>query len=95
MPEKRQEDLGKLGITPRGVDREIAEMMHRTHMGCDNDAANTMLHAARTCLADGWAGSMIATEVSDILFGTPSPRKAQVNLGVLKERPGEYSGSWS
>ncbi len=85
VPEKRQKLWAELGITPRGVDREIAEMMHRTHMGCDNDAANTMLHAARTCLADGWAGSMIATEVSDILFGTPTPRKAQVNLGVIKK----------
>lgn len=84
VPAKRRETWERLGITPRGVDREIAEMMHRTHMGCDNDAANTMLHAARTCLADGWAGSMIATEVSDILFGTPSPRPSKVNLGVLK-----------
>ncbi|WP_457574109.1 anaerobic carbon-monoxide dehydrogenase catalytic subunit [Desulfolithobacter sp.] len=85
LPEKQQENWRQLGITPRGVDREITEMMHRTHMGCDNDAANTMLHSARMCLADGWAGSMIATEISDILFGTPKPRKARVNLGVLKE----------
>ena len=85
VPEKRRKVWDKLGVTPRGMDREIAEMMHRTHMGCDNDAANTMLHAVRTCLADGWAGSMIATEISDILFGTPHPRKATVNLGVLKE----------
>jgi carbon-monoxide dehydrogenase catalytic subunit len=85
VPEKQRENWNKLGITPRGVDREITEMMHRTHMGCDNDAANTMLQAARMCLGDGWAGSMIATEISDILFGTPSPRKAQVNLGVLKK----------
>ena len=85
VPEKRRKLWDRLGITPRGVDREIAEMMHRTHMGCDNDAANTMLHAARTCLADGWAGSMIATEVSDILFGTPKPGRSMVNLGVLKE----------
>nr|MBF0220687.1 anaerobic carbon-monoxide dehydrogenase catalytic subunit [Desulfobulbaceae bacterium] len=85
VPEKRKQIWRNLGITPRGVDREIAEMMHRTHMGCDNDAANTMLHSARTCLADGWAGSMIATEISDILFGTPSPRKSMANLGVIKE----------
>ncbi len=85
VPEKRKQIWQNLGITPRGVDREIAEMMHRTHMGCDNDAANIMLHSARTCLADGWAGSMIATEISDILFGTPSPRKSKVNLGVIKE----------
>ncbi len=85
VPEKQRESWKKLGIMPRGVDREITEMMHRTHMGCDNDAANTMLQGARMCLGDGWAGSMIATEISDILFGTPSPRKAQVNLGVLKK----------
>ncbi len=85
VPEKRKAIWDKLGITPRGVDREIAEMMHRTHMGCDNDAANTMLHSARTCLADGWGGSMIATEISDILFGTPTPQPSKVNLGVLKE----------
>ena len=85
VPERRRELWKRLGIMPRGVDREIAEMMHRTHMGCDNDAPNTMLHAARTCLADGWGGSMIATEISDMLFGTPSPKPSKVNLGVLKE----------
>ncbi len=85
VPEKRRRIWDKLGITPRGIDREIVEMMHRTHMGVDNDAANTMLHAARLCLADGWGGSMIATEVSDILFGTPTPKKSRVNLGVLKK----------
>ena len=56
VPEKQRESWKKLGIMPRGVDREITEMMHRTHMGCDNDAANTMLHGARMCLGDGWAG---------------------------------------
>ncbi len=85
VPEKRKAIWEKYNITPRGVDREIAEMMHRTHMGCDNDAANTLLHAARCALADGWAGSMIATELCDILFGTPSPRHSKVNLGVIKE----------
>lgn len=85
VPEKRKAIWDKLGITPRGVDREIAEMMHRTHMGCDNDAPNTMLHAARCALADGWAGSMIATELCDIMFGTPKPVKSTVNLGVIKK----------
>ena len=85
VPEKRRELWRGLGMTPRGVDREIAEMMHRTHMGCDNDAPNTLIHAARTALADGWAGSMIGTELSDVIFGTPSPKKAMMNLGVIKK----------
>ena len=54
-------------------------------MGCDNDAPNTLLHAARTALADGWAGSMIGTELSDIIFGTPTPKMSKVNLGVIKK----------
>ncbi len=28
---------------------------------------------------------MVATEISDILFGTPSPVAVDVNMGVLKE----------
>ncbi len=85
VPEKRRAIWKNLGITPRGVDREIAEMMHRTHMGCDNDAPNTLLHAARTALADGWSGSMIGTELSDCIFGTPTPKMSKANLGVLKK----------
>ncbi|MBG0791820.1 MAG: anaerobic carbon-monoxide dehydrogenase catalytic subunit [Desulfovibrionaceae bacterium] len=85
VPEKRREVWAKFGITPRGIDREVVEMMHRTHMGVDNDAVNLCLHSARVSLGDGWGGSMIATEVSDIVFGTPTPRVSKVNLGVLKE----------
>ena len=84
VPAKRRALWEKVGITPRGVDRDVVEMLHRTHMGVDNDAVNICLHAARLSLADGWGGSMIATEVSDILFGTPTPRTSKVNLGVLK-----------
>jgi carbon-monoxide dehydrogenase catalytic subunit len=85
LPAARLEKWRNLGITPRGVDWEIAEMMHRTHMGVDNDAVNLLVQALRVALADGWGGSMIATEISDVLFGTPKPVSSQVNLAVLKE----------
>ena len=84
-PLKRQEIWRKLGVAPRGIDREVSEAMHRTHMGCDQDYRDLLLHGARTALADGWGGSMIATELQDILFGTPSPVASQINLGVLKD----------
>ncbi len=84
-PAARRELWQKLGITPRGIDRETSEMMHRTHMGVDNDWQSILLHALRNALSDGWGGSMIATEVSDILYGTPSPRPTAVNAGVLKK----------
>jgi carbon-monoxide dehydrogenase catalytic subunit len=84
-PEKRRAVWEKIGITPRGIDRETSEMMHRTHMGVDNNWQSLLLQALRNALSDGWGGSMIATEVSDILFGVPTPRPTQVNVGVLKK----------
>jgi carbon-monoxide dehydrogenase catalytic subunit len=84
-PEKRQKLWNDLGVTPRGVDREIVEALHRTHIGDDQDPEHILSHAIRTSLADGWGGSMIGTDVSDILFGTPAPILGQANLGVLKE----------
>ena len=83
-PAKRQALWEKLGIAPRGMDREVVEAMHRTHMGVDNDYVNLVLHGVRTGLSDGWGGSMLATEFSDVLFGTPVPVQGTCNLGVLK-----------
>ncbi|MFP4213349.1 MAG: anaerobic carbon-monoxide dehydrogenase catalytic subunit [Desulfohalobiaceae bacterium] len=84
-PEPRRKLWEAMGLTPRGIDRETSEMMHRTHMGVDNDWQNILLQGLRNALSDGWGGSMLATEVSDILFGTPEPVPARVNLGVLSQ----------
>lgn len=84
-PLKRQELWRKLGVTPRGVDREIVEIMHRTHIGVDQEYKNIIHQAIRCSLGDGWGGSMIATELQDIMFGIPEPIASKVNLGVLKE----------
>ena len=84
-PEKRQEIWRKYKIVPRGIDREIVETMHRTNMGVDQDAEHILDQALRTALSDGWGGSMIGTEITDILFTTPEPRRAKTNLGMLKE----------
>jgi carbon-monoxide dehydrogenase catalytic subunit len=83
-PQVRQETWEKTGTYPRGIDRENVEMLHRTHMGVDNDWVNILLHGVRTGLSDGWGGSMIATELSDVLFGVPSPRMSEMNLGAIK-----------
>lgn len=83
-PEKRVSLWQNLGIDPRGIDREIVEIMHRTHIGVDNDAVNLILQGLKASIADGWGGSMVATELSDVLFGTPKPVRSEANLGVLK-----------
>lgn len=84
-PKKRVKIWRELGIIPRGVDREIVEMMHRTHIGTDNDYRNLLMHGLRCALADGWGGSMIATDLSDLLFRSPQPLRGKVNLGTLSE----------
>ncbi|MBN2271712.1 MAG: anaerobic carbon-monoxide dehydrogenase catalytic subunit [Sedimentisphaerales bacterium] len=82
-PPARQKVWEEFGVTPRAIDREIVEIMHRTHMGVGSDYKNLMKQGIRACLADGWGGSLIATEVSDILFGSPWPIRFGTNLGVL------------
>jgi carbon-monoxide dehydrogenase catalytic subunit len=84
-PLKRQELWRKYHLMPRGIDREVVELMHRTHMGVDQDYMNIIDQSARAALADGWGGSMIATELQDIMFGTPMPITGTINLGVLKK----------
>jgi len=84
-PEKRKEIWRKMGIFPRGIDREVVETMHRTSIGVDQQMENIMLQGSRCALADGWGGSMIGTELQDILFGTPTALKAKINLGVLEK----------
>jgi carbon-monoxide dehydrogenase catalytic subunit len=84
-PDKQKKIWEKYNLIPRGIDREVVEALSRTNVGVDNDYKNLMLHGMRTSLADGWGGSMIATELTDILFGKPSPKRALANLSVLKE----------
>ncbi|MBC8181435.1 anaerobic carbon-monoxide dehydrogenase catalytic subunit [candidate division KSB1 bacterium] len=82
-PVKQQSIWQNQGVSPAGIDRMVVESMHRTHMGVDHDYRNLLLQSFRTALSDGWGGSRIATIVSDILFGTPTPVRSNANLGVL------------
>ncbi len=95
MPQRLQEQLGKaevalkditgarIGLMPRGIDREAVDILHRTHFGCDADPLTLVAQTVRCSLGDGWGGSLIATELQDILFGTPTVRTIKANLGVL------------
>lgn len=85
VPKQTLEHWRAAGVVPRGAMREIMEMMHRTAMGVDQDYENITKQISRTALADGWGGSMVSTDISDILFGTPSPVEVEVDMGVLKE----------
>jgi len=84
-PKLLYEKWKKAGVLPRSIDREVVEIMHRTHMGVDQDYKNLLKQGARCSLADGWGGSMLATDLQDVLFGTPTPLQSEANLGVMKQ----------
>jgi len=85
-PPARQKVWQEFGVTPRSIDREIVEIMHRTHIGVGSDYKNLIKQGIRASLSDGWGGSLIATELSDILFGSPWPIRFGANLGALDEK---------
>ena len=74
----------KLGISPRGIDREVVDCMHRVQMGVGADYTGMLLQGLRCSLADGWGGSMMGTDISDVLFGTPTIKTSTMNLAVMK-----------
>jgi len=84
-PQALYEKWKKAGVIPRNIDREIVEIMHRTHIGVDMDYKNLIKQGSRAAIADGWGGSMLATDLQDVLFGTPYPIQSEANLGVMKE----------
>lgn len=96
MPKKRFQRLkgleeslyeatgAKTGFLPRAIDREAVDILHRTHFGCDHDPLSLVAQSVRCSLSDGWGGSLIATELQDILLGSPTIKSVKANLGVLE-----------
>lgn len=84
-PEKQRRNWRERNVVPRGIDREIVEIMHATHEGVANDYKDILRIGIKAALADGWGGSMIATDLQDVLFGRPQPIRARLNLGILKK----------
>ena len=84
-PEARQKIWHDQEIEPRAIDREVSQSMHMTHMGCSSKPEALVRQSLRAGLSDGWGGSMMGTEFSDVLFGTPKPIDTNANLGVMEK----------
>lgn len=82
-PQHTQDIWEREEIAPRAIDREVASSMHMTHMGCSSKPEALIRQSLRTGLCDGWGGSMMGTEFSDVMFGTPKPIETEANLGVM------------
>ena len=80
------QDLWKAAeIEPRAIDREISTALHMTHMGCSSLPEALIRQSLRAGLSDGWGGSMMGTEFSDVMFGTPKPVDTTANIGVMEK----------
>ena len=84
-PESRQKIWADQAIEPRAIDREVSQSMHMTHMGCSSLPEALVRQSLRAGLSDGWGGSMMGTEFSDVLFGTPKPVDTTANIGVMEK----------
>ena len=84
-PAHTQELWDAADIRPRAIDREVSQSMHMTHMGCSSLAEALIRQALRAGLSDGWGGSMMGTEFSDVMFGTPRPIDTEANIGVMEK----------
>lgn len=82
-PEHTQEIWDREEIRPRAIDREVSCSLHMTHMGCSSLPEALIRQSLRSGLCDGWGGSMMGTEFSDVLFGTPHEIETEANLGVM------------
>lgn len=83
-PKHTQEIWEREEIAPRAIDREVATSLHMSHMGCSSKPEALLRQSLRAGLSDGWGGSMMGTEFSDVLFGTPKPIETEANLGVME-----------
>jgi anaerobic carbon-monoxide dehydrogenase catalytic subunit len=81
-PAKEFEMWKELGLAVSNVHNELEEAMHRTSGGNDADPVNLLLGTLRMGIADG-DGLSMATDLQDIMFGTPSVRGIEANVGVL------------
>ena len=84
-PEHTQELWHNAGVEPRAIDREVSTALHMTHMGNTSLPEALVRQALRCGLSDGWGGSMMGTELSDVLFGTPKPVDSTANIGVMEK----------
>ena len=82
-PEHTQKLWEDADLRPEAIDREVSRSLHMSHMGCSSMPEALIHQSLRVGLSDGWGGSMMGTEFSDVLFGTPKPVDTTANIGVM------------
>ena len=80
---ERKAMWSELGILPTGAGAEITQAEHRTTMGVDGDLVSLATDGLKVALVDGYCGLHMASNLQDVLFGTPTLVRAKANLSVI------------
>ncbi|MCU0861988.1 MAG: hypothetical protein MUE65_06695, partial [Methanomassiliicoccales archaeon] len=75
--------LQAFGLMPSNIDHAVADVMHRSSLGCDADPI-PLIFGGISCAVADYDGMQLSTDLSDVLFGTPRLVRTQANLGVIK-----------
>ena len=78
----RMENFNARDIIPANVNGSVVELLHQTHIGVDADPVSIIFGGLQCALSD-YTGMHIATDLTDIIFGTPKPVKSEANMGVI------------
>lgn len=81
--EGRVKKFNDTNIMPSGINLSLAGLLHQTHVGNDADPINIIFSGLKVALCD-YDGMHLATDLSDILFGTGVPVVTEANLGAIK-----------
>lgn len=84
LTEGRKQKYNATDIMPTSIDGAVTSILHQTHIGVDADPVNIIFGGLKTALAD-INGCALASDCTDILFGTPKPVSTEANLGVLEK----------
>jgi carbon-monoxide dehydrogenase catalytic subunit len=83
VTEGRNKKFSDTNIMPSGINLTLAGLLHQTHVGNDADPINLIFTGLKAALCD-YDGMHLATDLSDILFGTGVPVVTEANLGAIK-----------
>jgi carbon-monoxide dehydrogenase catalytic subunit len=78
------EGLLNMGVLPSSSGEELLRVTHEVSMGVMSDLNSLMLEAMKMGIADSVA-QIIATEIQDVLMGTPKLVESSIGFGSIKK----------
>jgi carbon-monoxide dehydrogenase catalytic subunit len=83
-PASEIEGLLEMGVLPSSSGEELLRVTHEISMGVMSDPSAFILEAVKMGIADSVA-QIIATEIQDVLMGTPKLLESTIGFGCIKK----------